>query len=71
MDWTDDVALDPTFLSGMDLTARWVLMYQVENTGPDPEAPLQNFNVTSTRKNGTPVEENPYTSGGYFADSRV
>ncbi|MDJ0510345.1 MAG: PEP-CTERM sorting domain-containing protein [Crocosphaera sp.] len=80
-DWTDDQALmdrgliDPTFLKqdemgdiAIDLDAEWVLFYQVYNTDPIPdgEEPLQEFSVTTTDKNGHPVDHKPYTSGGFY-----
>jgi len=67
-DWAPDVGLSPTFVSGNDPTAKWVFMYQIQNTDPltDGEAQLENFNVTVTGPGGTPVEQNLYTSGGVF-----
>jgi hypothetical protein len=79
--WTDDVALttrgliNPTFLKVddngdliVDVEAEWVFFYQVVNTNPltDDEAPLAEFSITTTDKNGHPVAHKPYASGGFY-----
>lgn len=69
-DWRIDLNVNPTFLQGFDVDARWVFLYQIQNTDPvSPEGELENFNVTHTDKVGDPIERNPYTSGGFIAGS--
>ncbi len=67
--WTT-LASDPTAEGGDDgnpWNDRWVFFYAVENTNPlgDPNAELENFNVTKTLTNGDPFEQNPYANGGF------
>lgn len=60
---------DPTAHGGDDgdpWNDRWVFFYQIENTNPlgDPNSALENFNVTTTTKNGEPTPKNAYANGG-------
>lgn len=68
VDWRPLLNVNPTFLSGFDVTARWVFLYQIENTDPlnVTNAQLENFNVTTTFKDGTPSPSNKYSSGGFI-----
>ncbi|MGK7879552.1 MAG: PEP-CTERM sorting domain-containing protein [Crocosphaera sp.] len=82
-DWRDDPAIiargliNPTFIKldenfeiPLDLDAEWVLFYQIVNTNPlgDPDDGITEFNITTTDKQGHPVDHKPYTSGGFFED---
>jgi hypothetical protein len=67
--WTA-LASDATAEGGDDANPwndRWVFFYAIENTNPlgDPNAALENFNVTKTLTNGDPFEKNPYANGGF------
>ena len=72
-DWRSDLGVSPSFLQGFDTNARWVFLYQIQNTNPlgGTNAELENFNVTTTDKEGDPVEENPYSSGGFINASAL
>ncbi len=67
-DWTVDLGVTPTFLSGVDTTARWVFLYCVFNTDPQPtgEANIVRFAVASTRTNGDPGGSGLLSSGGFI-----
>lgn len=68
--WQDDAPFvgRVSNLQGNDPGAQYVLLYQVRNTDPlnvaNPE--LENFNVSTTTPNGSPVASQPYDSAGYL-----
>lgn len=75
-DWTSALGVTPIgvgqpspgMTSGIDTNAKWVFFYQIRNTNPlgDPNANLENFNVTKEDQNGLPINVQPYNTAGYI-----